>query len=194
MQVLDAKPNLTSFRIGDDFALEIGIDKAHISAFGVKHSDIIEPFENFLYTVRKTLEITSYNRLGFRVIYEKKCNNNKQDSNYYFQRMGIVNFPQRQLFNIKGMVHNPELSYNWEDEKIGLRVAIKSVIQKVKFDAPQNMEDLKSIDIENDLLVVDLDYYTKAVTTPGQIKLSEWINQIVHLINRDSQYLLGNAE
>lgn len=193
LQSLDAQPNLASFRAGKEFAFEVAIDKAHITAFGLKHSDIMEPFENFLHVVRKTLEIKSYTRLGYRVIYERKCNN-KEDSTQLFKDLGIVNFPKGQLFNITGSVYNPELSYRWEDEKIGLRVVLKSTVQKVKFDAPQNIDELQSIDIENDLLVVDLDYYTKATTTPGQIKLSDWIKQIVHYINRDSKYFLGQAE
>ena len=193
LQVLDAQPNLTSFKAGENFNLEVGIDKAHISAFKLNHSDILEPFGNFLNVVRKTLEIKSYARLGYRVIYEKKCNK-EADSTQLFKDLGIVNFPQGKLFNITGNVYNPELSYRWEDEKIGLRIAIKSAIQKVTFDAPQNIEDLKSIDIENDLFAVDIDYYTKAATTPGQIKLTEWIQQIAHFINRDSKYLLGKQE
>lgn len=193
LQVIDAKPNLTSFRAGEEFALEIGIDKAHITSFGLKHSDITEPFEQFLYIVRKTLELKTYSRLGYRVIYEKKFRN-KEDSTQQFKDMGIVNFPQGQLFNIAGNIYNPELSYRWEDEIIGLRVLIKSVVQNVKFDAPPEIEELKTIDIENNLLVIDFDYYTKAATTPGQIKLSDWIKQIVHYINRDSKYFLGKEE
>jgi hypothetical protein len=193
LQVIDAKPNLTSFRVGEEFALEIGIDKAHITFFGLKHLDVAEPFEQFLYIVRKTLELKTYSRLGYRVIYEKKFKT-KEDSTQLFKDMGVVNFPQGQLFNIAGEVYNPELSYKWEDEKIGLRVLLKSVVQNVKFDAPPGIEELQTIDIENNLLIVDFDYYTKAETTPGQIKLSEWIKQIVHFINRDSKYFLGKEE
>ena len=72
LQTVETGPNLTSFRVGENFQLQVELKKSHITAFNTKINDIFDPFETFLLIVRKTLEISTYSRLCFSIINEKK--------------------------------------------------------------------------------------------------------------------------
>ena len=52
-------------------------------------------------------------------------------------------------------------------------------------------EDFEPATKEHLELVYECDYFTKGDMTSGQLKASEWIEDAMHVIRRDSHVILG---
>jgi hypothetical protein len=65
--------------------------------------------------------------------------------------------------------------------------------RKIDFDAPLGLGELTPVHLEQNLLALDVDYYTLAAIAIGQFKAPDWIQQAYRLIKRDiAQFLRGD--
>lgn len=185
-----AQPNQTHFSIKDKFELNIELEKSFIIAYRPDLNELVVHHDYFLNLVRKSLEISSYNRLGGRFVFEKIFKN-KNAACEAFLSSNMIKFPKGKHFGIDGKVAAPQCVFKWEDDNIGVRGSLQAASRKVEIDMPPEIEGIDPIKVENDLVLLDIDYYTKAPTNPGQFRVADWINQTFHLIKRDSHIFLG---
>jgi hypothetical protein len=102
-----------------------------------------------------------------------------------------MSIPEGKFFSIEGKVRLPKCTILLESDSIAVRIGLEARERKIDFDALPGVEELKSLHIEKQELVYDVDYYTVASVSVGQLDLKEWIKQSYHLIKRDSRSFMG---
>jgi hypothetical protein len=64
--------------------------------------------------------------------------------------------------------------------------------RKIDFEASLPIEGIKPIHLEKHILIFDLDYYTVAKVSVGQLNVKEWLSQNYRVLRRDSGNFLGD--
>lgn len=185
------EPNMQSFRFNDVYEFRVEIDKAFMIAYYSKVKDVIHDQEIFIELVTNVLGIKYFNRVGARFFFEKEC---KDEFEVYekFKSIDIVKIPKAKFFNIDGDPLPLEFSFKKENDDVGFRVLFKSASKKFTIEKPIAVPEFNFEDVNKNLLLYDIDYFTKKITNPGQLKISEWVRQIYHIIKRDSGIILGD--
>jgi len=187
-----AEPMVTTFIIDDRYEMSVKLDKAHF--IDLKPSSSLKEFmanaELFVTLVAGTLDITEFTRLGFRLIYRKKCDDKVKAADALISTKRI-NVPRGKHFNIEGKVLMPSCSLRWEGESTGVRVVLSAQDKRIDLDVTPGVEEIDPVHIEQSEVVYDIDYYTLKNTTIGQLNVKEWISQAYHLIKRDSDVFMG---
>lgn len=184
------KPSETTFKIGEDLVISVQMDKASLT---VSYPKGLEEFQaqvqDFAEIVISLLELSELKRVGTRIILSKKfADKGKADEEVF--STGILSTPNKKILNIDGRAKYPEISYRWEDDKLGARIQIRSINEKVQIDYPPEVRDLDPIREDYDKLVVDIDYYTIAVVRTGTFKAGSWIERLRRGVARDFDVLV----
>ena len=187
------EPSDTTFLLENQYDLAVKLDKAHIMDYKPSSNldKFIERSDSFTKLVSKTLEILFFNRIGFRLIYTKAFSDKLLAANAVTSTKNI-HVPEGRHFNINGKVFLPGYSIVWEGESAGIRISLKAQDRKIDFEAPPSVAEIESIHLEKHELLYDVDYYTLGKVAIDQLNLKDWIQQIYHLIRRDSNYFLGD--
>ena len=186
------EPNITSFMLENDYEISVMVDKTNIICYYPKSNlaDFIEKAHYFLGSVTRQLEIEQFTRVGLRMFYFKSYPD-EQSASADMLGAKLLNLPDGPHFGLDGSFTYPELAARWEGRAAGVTVRLRSEGRKIDFDPPHGIGELQSVHEEKFGLVCDLDYYTKGTVTTGQFRTQDWINQVLHLIRRDSHKFLG---
>jgi hypothetical protein len=187
------EPSDTSFILENQYDLAVTLDKAHIIDHKPSSNleNFIERSDSFSRLVCKTLEILFFNRIGFRLTYTKAFSDKLLAANAVTSTKNI-HVPEGRHFNINGKVSLPGYLIVWEGESAGIRIGLRAQDRKIDFEAVPGVAEIESIHLEKHELVYDVDYYTLGKVSIDQLNLKDWIQQIYHLIRRDSNYFLGD--
>lgn len=185
-----ANPNQTSFSLPKKYDLTVEHDKTFLISHRQKIERTLEDIKFYIDLVRKTLDIKSYSRIGARFFYEKKFNTEEEAINSFINA-NVINIPTGRQLNIEGKVSQPQYVLKLENEDIGVRVSLQVANKKIEFNPPNEITEIEQIKIESNLILFDIDYYTKTNTNTGQVDISYWFNQAYHLVKRDSNSFLG---
>lgn len=187
-----AEPNLSNFVLDDRFQFSVKIDRVAVIDQTPKSSlnDFMEIADGFTKSVVECLEISEYTRLGLRLVYNKFFPNRESAANFLIES-GMMVVPEGKHFNIEGKVFFPQYGLAWEDDNFGLNTKLKVQNRKVELKVPSGIEEVAPFNIEKPEFQYDIDYYTLNRIKKGQLNVNEWINQIYHLIKRDSSIFLG---
>ena len=187
-----AEPGIIEFHADKRFAVVLKLDRAHVIDTRPSRNldDLKIVVMELLSDIQAKLELTAFNRIGFRVFYEKEYPDGKSASDALLST-GMVKPISGKYFNIEGRVNFPEYSFRWEGKAIGARITLKAVTRTVDFEPNIDIKELEPKKIEKYLLILDIDYYTLAETLVGQLRIGDWIDQAYHAIKRDSKVVLG---
>ena len=153
-------------------------------------NEFIEFAEVFVDLVAKSLDISKFTRLGFRLIYYKNFPDKASAANVLLACKKLV-VPEGKQFNIQGKVLLPRYSVVWEGESTAIQVTLAAQDRKIELDISPGIEEITSVHVEKHEIVYDIDYYTLNPILKGQLNVKDWIEQTYHLIKRDSKVFMG---
>jgi hypothetical protein len=171
--------------------MAVELEKSYMIAYRPDIEDVGTQQGYYFDIIKKSLEISSYSRLGGRFIFEKIFKN-KDDACEAFLSTNMIQTPKGKHFGIEGRVSSPSYSFEWEDDNIGVRSSLKVASRKVAVDLPSEIEGIEPVDVEHNLVMLDIDYFTKTPIRPGQLNVMDWVKQVFRLIKRDSRIFFGD--
>ena len=194
MVLSDAGPLLQTFTWKRIHTLSVGLDKASVSTSrpGPVMKEFTELAESLHEVIVKNLQIELLTRIGLRHIYGYACESLEQ-ANQHLLSTGLVAPPKPPNFGVEA---NPRLEavFRWEGDSLGATVRMRAEHRTAEVEIPATFESPKIPKIEKHLLIFDVDYYTKKVVNVGQLRASEWINNALHIIRKDSSKFLAAQE
>jgi hypothetical protein len=184
----EASPAKTICRNGPEaFSLELRQAAHVLSAKPV--SDLQQFTENaewFFSLLQDQLKISTYTRLGFRVVFKREVKSHA-DASDLFKRTKLLRIPTQKVFGTELNTTDLTYSVRFQSDTLGALVRIATETLHMEFEPPQGSEDfLKPVKQETHFLVYDVDYYTLALVDVAQLRLREWLKQAMHAIRRDS--------
>jgi hypothetical protein len=202
LKLQQGEPNKTAFSLGNKYVFSAFLDNSglapHTTILGTAYrpnrsmKEFGELLRIFVEIVQRELEIADYTRIGLRLIFTKEFGNRELASKALL-KTNLLSVPLGPHFGIDGSAILPEYSVRWEDGKKGVTVRCKVEGLKWEFTPPFDWEGIESSSKESNRLTFDIDYYTLAPVAVGQFGVVEWIDNVLHLINRDSDKFLGGV-
>lgn len=189
----DVNPNNVAFvSKSNRYDLVAKIDTAffRVSYPDLKFEIYLKDAAKFIELVCEVFNVNIFLRVGYREIYSKEYPDRKSATDVV-ENLGLLKLPSEKKFNVEGDTYDPQYLGRWEGDIDGVAVRINAVTEKIEFDAPNNIPDLESIQVEKYKFVFDVDKYLHADTPVGAIKLLDWLSQGHQVIRRDSKIFLG---
>ena len=107
IQAKAGEPNLQSFSIKDQYQFQVELKKAFVIGFDKRVSEASITQQQFIGLHQKTFQVSTYDRIGCRLIFEKRCESSAESSNLLISS-GLLNPPTGKHFNIDGDVVQTE--------------------------------------------------------------------------------------
>lgn len=192
LRVKNAEPNKTSFVLERDYEFFVEIDNVRIVALEPQPTlvDFMEKSSLMYQSTIKILNINEFTRIGCRLIYHKVYKNMSEASKDFYTT-NKLNISNGKIFDIEGETLYPEIAFRKENDSLGASVRLRTELRKLDFEPPITIRDLKPFSEEKNMIVFDVDYFTKKIVTVDQLNIKEWVKQVLHLIRRDSAILLS---
>lgn len=185
-------PKKTDFRRGDT-RLTVEMEQARIIELRPEKSlkQFLDDSREFIRMTTRCLQISTYKRVGLRLIYFKEFNDSREAA-AAFLPLDLIRVPEGKKFEIDELPKNLQYALRWESDKKGIMLQCRSETRTMNLDVPfEAAHLLKPVHSERHGITLDVDYYTVAPVEPGQMDTSEWVKHAMHLIARDSRYLFG---
>jgi len=187
---ISADPKKTDFQVGKR-RLTVEFEQARI--IDVEPGKSLEQFSKdsreFVGLITRHLQIPTYKRVGFRLLYFKEFKDKTEAAAQFFS-LSLLRLPDGKKFEIDEQPTNPQYALRWESEKKGVMLSCRAETRSVNLEPPpEAVRWMKPIHKETSGIVLDVDYYTVAPVEPGQMDVSEWMRHAIHVIARDSRYL-----
>jgi len=186
----NVQPNLQMFSLDARTDGTVQIERCLITTM---HVGNLEEFKRlgaiFCEEVISRLEINVIDRIGFRIIFEKKFNN-VDEAIVYIQGVVRAKPPKEKYFNIKGGLKEFEHTMRWEDESRGCLARIKTAQLKLNIETPKEFDELSGVHAQRTVVVVDVDMYTLLPVPVGRFSAPALIEDWLRLMKRDlSEFL-----
>lgn len=193
VKLKSAEPGNTSFDVGQNVSVTIGLEAAHITSYTSKLDDLSECAEKVIGIMLRHLRIASFTRVGGRFIYVKDYPDAESAASSLLS-LGNVFVPSGKHFGIAGGASHPEYKIRWEGEATGIYVQLGAFSRKLEFEAPRESKLLKSLVESHHVVSFDLDYYTRKPVEVEKLRVRDWLDNVVHLIRRDSRVFFERAK
>jgi len=114
------EPSIAAFTLEPNFRLSVNLDKTFIADANPSSSldNFIDMAHEFVTSAIQSLEITSLNRVGLRLIYEKTFPDKFEAANRLLSTKMMFT-PEGRHFNIEGKYLFPRYSLLWEGAATG---------------------------------------------------------------------------
>jgi hypothetical protein len=193
-QLATANPNDIVFA-GSKLRAQSGIERSHImfSKPGLNLKEFIPAAASFTETLTEVLEISSFRRIGFRVIYARRYPSIREATDAVLS-LGLLKTIPPESFGIEeGHAHLPEYANRLEGPGLGVMFRIKAQEMNVSLEPPAELSDSDMVAIKSTFqeVVLDIDYYTTSVVLLSQFRTKDWLEAAYHAIRRDSPRLIG---
>jgi hypothetical protein len=191
LQLRNIQPNVQVVKIDGASEASVNVDKANIkTTFPTSGLDNFKTLAGvFFPIVISKLEIEALNRIGFRMLFEKRFDS-KAKMAIYARDMATGTPRQQKYMNIDGNIVDFERSIRWESESKGCFASLKTLQLKLDIDTPPEFDDVTPIHAEKNSVLVDVDFYAHLPTPIGKFNGPTLIEDWYHLIRRDiSEFL-----
>jgi hypothetical protein len=189
----EAAPNQQRFSLENRAELSIHLDRAFVRTAGSKLTlDDLIPYCRFIADdALPLLEISTFTRVGFKPTFVKEYQS-MDDAVKDFFSTGMVKQIVGKNFGIDGKSDSPTVTMRFEGEYLGCMTTLLARRRMTRLEVQTiGDEDFEPATKEHLELVYECDYFTKGDMTSGQLKASEWIEDAMHVIRRDSHVILG---
>jgi len=142
--------------------------------------------------VLEELGVKDITRVGLRLIYFREYPNREQAS-AAVQATKRLNVPSERIFNTTSAPLFPEVSFRYDGRGVGTTVRFRAEARKVDFDPPFEFAILRVLEpVHKEVFGVsfDVDLFTLSPMSAGELNVVEWIDQAVHVVNRDTPVFL----
>lgn len=195
LKIVEASPGKTVFTLGSKYSFAISLNTLETDGYtsiaataNEPHAslkDLSELAEVFVEIVVRELEISEYKRIGLRSIFHKNFSTLRVASEALLSTR-LISVPEGPHFGIEGSATLPQYLIKWEDDKRGAMVHLTAEKRSIEFNPPPDWEGVAPFKKNINRLVADFDYYTIASVAVGQFRATDWLNNALHLIKRDS--------
>ncbi len=193
LEMSSAEPNRTVFKWKNMYEFSALVERANVNVLfpgSTLEDEGYKVFDKFIELVASALKISDFSRIGFRTIFQKPCESEK-DASAQLLSLGLLKPPEGKHFGISGDITRLSFDARWEGEELGSRVQIFTQKEETDFDPPPGIDELKSVHTSKNLITYDVDYFTTASTSVGQFKPLKWIPPVMQIIRRDAKDFLG---
>jgi hypothetical protein len=195
LKLREAALGHVNFRLGQRLELGIQIERSFAALAGTRIAlDELLPFLTFLVEqVLAQLEVTSLDRVGFKVTFLKEYPSAEAAADEFFQT-GLIKPMDGKNFGVDGRIDLPNLSIRFEGEHVGCTAVLQIRKRKMELGVPyigEDVPDLPTMTAEHNELVFECDYFTTQRMSLGQFRVSRWAEEALHVIRRDSSVILG---
>jgi hypothetical protein len=184
-----ADPAQTQFRLGTSYEFFVGLDRFTISAHSPSLEDFAKTVDVFASTVVSELKIQSFTRIGIRPLFVKEYPDDHVASETLV-KFNLIRTPTFPSFGITPTLIQPRYTLRVEDVEKGCLIQIYVNKRRLEAELPFAWEGNDMPVVEKTDLMIDIDYYTIAETSIGQLNAAEWVKQGIHVIRRDVDNLL----
>lgn len=190
----EATPNQTRFTIENRAELGVQLERAaaNLAASKITLEEFL-PYCRFLSEIALSLlEIPTFTRVGFKPTFIKEYNN-MDDAVRDFFATGMTKELIGKHFGIEGRSEAPNVTIRFEGEYLGCATSLLVRKRATKLDMPMigADDDFEPVTKEHLELVYECDYFTKVNMDIGQLKATQWVEDAMKVIRRDSNVILG---
>jgi hypothetical protein len=194
LELVNAVPNQTLFRIGRDSELVVELGAArviqHLPQFPL--TAFSEIAERLLGLAREELDLKILSRVGLRIFLFREYPD-QQAAAKAVSDTRLVRAPAGRIFGAQGPPVGLDCTLRWEGDATGVRVALMQQTREYKLDSPPEFDLAPPQHVKRVGVSVDFDFYTIKPIEIGQLRVSEWIADRVHLLRRDADTFLGGT-
>lgn len=186
LKVVQAQPSVTAFKLENRYDFNVLTDRALIIADSPKPGldEFADYAGKFFEPVFRHLEITEFTRIGMRFQFIKTYAAKDAASSATFG-LGLWRTMSGKHFGIEGTISWPEYRIRFEDASHGVTAYFAAQTGTLDIQVGSTT-DAEKIHKERHQFLYDLDYYTISPVRREQLKIKPWIEQVNHVIRRDS--------
>lgn len=186
----NVQPNVQTFSLDERTDGAIQVERCSVSTMHAGNLDDFKKMSGiFCEEVLSKLEIKIIDRIGFRVIFERKFNS-IEDSINYIDRIVKAKPSKDKYFNIQGRLKEFDYAVRWEDQSRGCLARIKTVQLKLDIETPKEFDELSGVHAQKTVVIVDADMYTLLPVPVGRFNAPAIIEDWFRLMKRDlSEFL-----
>lgn len=187
-----AKPNEISFTKDRRFDYKVEISQTRIIEHYPKNdiSLFLEECPILFNITRERLELTDLTRIGFRIMFFREYPT-REEASKDLMSIGLLNAPKGKFFNIDGKMRDGGFNYRFEDDELGALISFRVYQRKIELTPPPGTPEIKPISVEKSGILFDVDYYTRSQVAANGFSPKPWVEQVHHMIRRDSKAFLG---
>ena len=191
-KVKDATPYKINGTIRDGLFFLIEIGSINFTMIRPKRS--LERFarevEELARAVLDILEISAFNRVGFRTTYLKvfdKAESGVEAVSYLTDILGIKKPDDKFIELDEPRFSSVEFKQTFEDDSNGISINCRSIRNTLNVDVTPEAHwaPVESDEYQRFVAEVDIDYFTKESVLREQLVIGEWVNSAHQLIKRD---------
>jgi hypothetical protein len=140
--------------------------------------------------IAKQLEVTVFSRIGNRICYIYPVQDIEKAEATLLET-GMINIPESKVSLFKGKLKNPGVSFRIEDEDVGYTFRILTQARTLNIEIPKILK-VDASGFKKDVILIDVDYYTKKPTDLSIINFEELINTVQKNLKYNLPKLLGS--
>lgn len=191
LKSITTEPNNTTFRSGNDFELNVGIEGLKVTGHHTKGKDFLRVASFFSETAIETFNIEALKKISLRATY-RRPQSSLDEADRAIQKLGYFSVNAPKIYGIEeGKSTRPSLALAFEGPATGARIRLSSQTEVVEFNPPINIREFSSERKESHFIEFDVTYYTMIETLVGQFKPDVWMERVLHVIRRDSNVVLA---
>jgi len=195
LRMITADPNQTVFRLGENTEFAARLEGASLNAILPKRTllEFADHAKFFFPAHSNILEIEEYSRVGLRLVFSKEYQTYRDASDALLEG-GVLRHAENDHFGLSGKPLRPEWALRWEDAGSGVHIRANVDEKKYDFQAPLEWEGPKPEKKPRIKLTYDVDWYKVSPTLVTQMSFPDWIEQCLHLTNRESDHFLEDTK
>jgi hypothetical protein len=193
LQLDDPAPNNQRYMLAQGMPAEVKIGLAHMGSIYPDSS--LEIFKTsadvFFGTVISALDPANFERIGFRIFFEKVFDT-REAAATYLQAIAPQFHRREKYFNVEGgKILDGDLFIRWEGEAVGCAVKLLTQEKTLEIVVPAEFQEVTSIEKKRRTVLVDVDYYAHAPTPTSKFKASAVIESWTKVIRRDLERFIN---
>lgn len=180
-----AQPGNVSFKLGRTLSMSVELNRASISLFYPGSKPEVKQLVAFFDLVRDYLRITVLQRLGLRILLFRTFDDQASSASALLD-LGIISLPAEKVFGTDELPKSAEIMINLEGKGLSTTLRMGTQTRKVNIELPPEVP-ARIQDAHETLhgISVDVDFFTPMEVQVGQLGLSDWIEQVMHVFKRD---------
>lgn len=196
VKMVQAQPNLTVFIAGKNKELFCGLDSTRVIEHrpSLRLAEFSKCVDDLFPLVFRTLEIRSLTRVGFRLIFFRKCADISEASTLVLG-LGYLVAPRKHTFGAEAAPLFPEFSFRFKSTARSTTFRVRADERRLELTMPREIDvaafgTIERNTITQEGIVLDVDHSANGTVLVDQLRPSEFVNTALHVLRRDGESLL----
>jgi hypothetical protein len=185
LQPINVMPGNIGFQIPRKFVFSAETIRSSITFFSPDASTAVaEESEFFFLTITKHIQISLIERLGLRFQCFKEVSNRALSAPLLLGT-GLLKLPEERVFGAEGDPVAAEVLVTFEGKGLGGTFKLASQSRQINLELPPEFPVPENTKFKMDGLLLDVDLFTPKPIPISMVGVKEWIEQAMHVFNRD---------